>query len=286
MAPGTADQRFLVRPAKTTSAGILLALVVAALVLAGCGGGSSDSSSPETTTVGTSAGLSSDGSKSATAGGPSANGAGNGPGAGGASAGSAGGPTGSGAEAGASDGNAGKHGPRIAQPRGAPEPGITPQQRQEATVASMILQSPSSQSSGGGPQALPATYTCDGPGTSPALRWQGVPPGTAELVLLTMNIQPVAGKLFFDWAAAGLSPDLEEIEAGRLPKGAIVGRNSFGKAGYEICPESGAETYMFALFALPKKLSPAPGFDPSTLRKEVLDASGNVGLLALSYGRG
>jgi phosphatidylethanolamine-binding protein (PEBP) family uncharacterized protein len=150
----------------------------------------------------------------------------------------------------------------------------------------MSLESPSSQASSGGPQTLPATYTCDGKGTSPSLRWQGVPQGTAELVLLAMNIQPVEGKLFFSWAVAGLSPELTEMEAGQLPKGAVVGRNGFGRAGYEICPEGGGETYMFSLFALPKKLSPAQGFDPSALRKEVLDTSGNVGLLALSYARG
>jgi phosphatidylethanolamine-binding protein (PEBP) family uncharacterized protein len=83
-----------------------------------------------------------------------------------------------------------------------------------------------------------------------------------------------------------LGPELDAIEAGKLPKGAVAGRNSFGKNGYEICPESGGETYMFTLFALPEKLSPAQGFDPVALRKEVLDASGNVGILALNYLRG
>ena len=43
---------------------------------------------------------------------------------------------------------------------------------------------------------------------------------------------------------------------------------------------------MFALFAVPKKLSPSPGFEPLALRKSVLDASGDVGLLALDYARG
>ncbi len=147
----------------------------------------------------------------------------------------------------------------------------------------MTLQSPSSQPSSGGPQTLPAEYTCDGKNTSPALSWQGVPPGTAELALLAMNIQPVAGKLFFDWAVAGLSPELEEIEAGKLPKGAVVGRNSFGKVAYGICPEGSGETYMFTLLALPKKLSPGQGFDPLAFRRAALEASGNAGLLALSY---
>jgi hypothetical protein len=150
----------------------------------------------------------------------------------------------------------------------------------------MTLESPSSQSSSGGPQALPATYTCDGKGTSPALRWQGVPQGTAELVLFVANARPVGGQLFFDWAVAGLTPELEEIEAGKLPKGAVVGRNSFGKAGYEICPEGSSETFVLTLFALPKKLSPSQGFEPLALRKAVGDSSGSVGLLALDYARG
>jgi len=147
----------------------------------------------------------------------------------------------------------------------------------------MTLQSPSSRPSSAGPQALPAEYTCDGKNTSPALSWQGVPPGTAELALLVMNIQPVEGRLFFDWAVGGLSPELEEIEAGKLPKGAVVGRNSFGKTGYGICPAGSGETYMFTVFALPKKLSPSQGFDPVAFRRAVLEASGNAGLLALSY---
>jgi phosphatidylethanolamine-binding protein (PEBP) family uncharacterized protein len=171
-------------------------------------------------------------------------------------------------------------------PKGEREPGITPQQRREATVASMLLDSPSVPPSSGGPGALPVQYTCDGKNTSPALHWQGVPEGTTELALFAMNLQPVQGKLFFNWAVAGISPDLEEIKAGELPKGAVVGRNSFGKVDYELCPEGSGETYMFALFALPKKLSPSRGFDPLTLRKEVTDTSGNVGLLAVNYTRG
>jgi Raf kinase inhibitor-like YbhB/YbcL family protein len=150
-------------------------------------------------------------------------------------------------------------------------------------VANISLRTSSSPPSAGGPQALPPEFTCDGKNTSPALQWQGVPEGTAELVLFAMNLRPVEGKLFFDWAVGGLSPELDAIEAGKLPKGAVAGRNSFGKSGYGICPESGSETYMFTLFALPKKLSPAQGFDPLVLRKEVLNTSGNVGLLALSY---
>jgi phosphatidylethanolamine-binding protein (PEBP) family uncharacterized protein len=254
------------------SAGVLLALTVAALVLAGCGGGSSSdtpSSNATSSTAASSAGVDGAGTDAPAASEETGD---------------------SGTGAPAASGNATPGGGSAAgsepQPTGAPEPGITPEQRREATVADMTLESPSSLPSSAGPPALSSQYTCDGKGTSPALRWQGVPEGTAELVLFAMNTQPVEGKLFFDWAVAGLSPEQEEFGAGKLPEGAVVGRNSFGKTGYEICPAGGGETYMFALFAVPEKLSPGKGFDPLALRKEVAGASGNVGLLALSYARG
>lgn len=278
MAQGRIAHRLLVSPAMA-SAGVLLALVVVALVLGGCGGGSSDDSASTAADAASGSGAGDSGSAK----GSNPAGAGSGVEAEGPAAGSAASRSVAGAQGSTEEG--GRQGSGIAQPQGAPEPGITPQQRREATVASMTLASPSSQASNAGPQTLPATYTCDGKGTSPALSWQGVPQGTAELVVFAMNVQPVEGRLFFDWAVAGLSPELEEIEAGKLPKGAVVGRNGFGKTGYEICPEGGGETYIFTVFALPKKLSAAPGFDPSALRREVLGTSGNVGLLALSYTR-
>lgn len=159
----------------------------------------------------------------------------------------------------------------------------TPQEEAEATVADMTLRSPALTASG---TALPAQYTCDGKDTWPPLQWGGAPAGTEELILFAMSSQPVGGKLFFNWAVAGIDPDLTEIEEGRLPQGAISGRNSFGNLGYSVCPAQGeAETFIFALFALPQRLSPAKGFDPAQLRREVLDVSGNVGLLAASYAR-
>lgn len=286
MAQGTVDKRFLRKFARTVSAGVLPALAAVAVLFAGCGGGSSDSSG-STAAAGTTAESGSTeagGSSGGGAGGRSEQNAGATPAGG--SAGTEGSDGSKGHSSSGRSSSSGRQGPSVPMPKGEPEPGITPQQRREATVASMRLDSPSVPPSNGGPGALPGRYTCDGKNISPALHWQGVPEGTAELALFAMNLQPVQGKLFFNWAVAGISPELEEIKAGELPKGAVVGRNSFGKVDYELCPESGSETYMFALFALPKKLSPSRGFDPFGLRKEVTDTSGNVGLLAVSYARG
>jgi phosphatidylethanolamine-binding protein (PEBP) family uncharacterized protein len=155
-----------------------------------------------------------------------------------------------------------------------------------ATVADMTLQSPAIVSSGGEPGSLARTYTCDGADGWPAFEWSGVPAGTTELALYAMNVQPVEEKLFVDWAVAGIDPALERIEAGKLPKGVTVGTNGFGKRGYSLCPEGRGEIYMFALYALPKRLGLDPGFDAREARSQILAVSGNVGLLPALYAHG
>ncbi len=184
-----------------------------------------------------------------------------------------------------SSSRAGKHGARIVPPKGPQEPAPTPAQRAQATVANISLSSPVLEPGPESTLLLPATYTCDGKDSWPTLRWEGIPQGTAQLDLFVMNLAPVNEKLFFDWAVAGLDPELREIEAGRLPKDAIVGRNGFGKNGYSICPPGSHEIYIFALYALPRALPAKRGFDPLALRKEVLATSGSVGLLAGTYAR-
>jgi phosphatidylethanolamine-binding protein (PEBP) family uncharacterized protein len=179
-----------------------------------------------------------------------------------------------------------KHGSRIKPAKGAPERAPSKAEIAHSAVDSIALQPPGFTSLGS-EYEIPATYTCDGRETSPELRWSGVPVGSAELILFVLNLEPIEGALFFDWAVAGLEPSLEGLAAGEVPKGAILGKNGFGKEAYSLCPPGGKrETYVFALYALPKALSPKRGFDPAKLREEVLGVAGNVGLLAAAYGRG
>ena len=253
-------------------------LAAAALVFVGCGGSSSgERSTAQGTSAAAGESSSSDSPASAeAAGAPS-------------EAGSKAPAEGKAASAGDNPfaGQAGKkQGPRIVPPKGPSEQAPTPQQIAQATVADMRLESPAIVASGGQPGALPATYTCDGEGSWPELHWSGVPAGSAELILYAMSVQPVEGKLFVDWALAGLPPSLTGVDAGKLPKGAVVGTNGFGKKGYEICPQGAGEIYMFAVYALPRALAPKPGFDARELRKEILAVSGNVGLLPAVYARG
>ena len=285
MAQRTGAERFLASPAKGASAGVILALALAALCLPGCGGGSSDPASSSSTSSSSVASAAEDGGSDNAAtvkdkAGEKAS-----------QPQSAAGKSSSSAQS--EDGSQGqqqsphhKQGPAIAQPKGAPEQAPTPSEAAHATVADLSLQSPAIIAAEGHPGSLAATYTCDGKNSWPQLHWAGVPPGTAELVLFAMNLQPVGEKIFFDWAVAGLDPGLQGVEAGKLPSGAVVGTNGFGKRAYSICPATSGEAYMFAVYALPQKLSPQKGFDPLALRQEVLAQAGNVGLLPAIYARG
>ena len=262
---------------RAASAGIVPALAVVFIGgLAGCGGGS-----PATTaTTSTSSSASAEAGGGATEAGKSGNGDSRSP-----DATKAEGKSSSANQPSVSAGG-NKQGPKIVPPKGPRENEPTPEEIAQATVANITLASPSLPSGTGGVAPLTAAFTCDGKDSWPDLAWQGVPAGTAELALFAMNVQPVEGKLFFDWAVAGIDPGLSGIDASGLPRGAVTGQNSLGTRGYSICPGPGtSETYMFALYAIPQRLSPGQGFDPGTFRQQVLAVSGNAGFLPVSYAR-
>lgn len=133
---------------------------------------------------------------------------------------------------------------------------------------------------------ISAHFTCDGANTSPPISWSHVPSNTAEIDLFLFNLAPVHGKLFANWAVAGLSPKLRSLSAGRLPAGAILGRNSHGQVAYSLCPAKGpAVRYAFLMYALPKKIPVSPGFNAEALREKALHTAESAGLLGLSYKR-
>ena len=133
---------------------------------------------------------------------------------------------------------------------------------------------------------LPSQYTCDGHNIAVPLRWTGIPAGTAELMLDVLNVNPVHGQLFFDWAVAGLKPNSRGITAGKLPAGAVAGTNGFGRTSYDLCPAKGAaEKYVVVLFALPHKLGVKSGFDSTALRRQALRHATYEGFLFFSYKR-
>jgi phosphatidylethanolamine-binding protein (PEBP) family uncharacterized protein len=133
---------------------------------------------------------------------------------------------------------------------------------------------------------IASRYTCDGGDLSLPVQWNSLPHGTAELAIFVLNARPVNGKLFFDWAVAGLSPSSHAIAAGMLPSGAVVGLNTLGKVGYSICPaKSTHEVYIVRLLALPYSLKAQPGFNAETLYQQAQRLAKFVGLAGGTYER-
>jgi phosphatidylethanolamine-binding protein (PEBP) family uncharacterized protein len=134
--------------------------------------------------------------------------------------------------------------------------------------------------------AVPTRYTCDGSDMSLPVQWSHIPPNTAEIALFVVAFEPINGKFLLSWAVTGLSPKLHDLSAGELPSGAIVGRNSFGKEGYSICPERGKrEAYVVKIIALPRRLNVAAGFDADVVYREAERMAKYVGLATVNYKR-
>jgi phosphatidylethanolamine-binding protein (PEBP) family uncharacterized protein len=151
-----------------------------------------------------------------------------------------------------------------------------------STLGTIVLSSPAFQPGG----AMPRRYTCDGAGVSPPLRWRNLPAGSVELLLLAIDLDGGhTGAV--QWAVGGLSPSSPGIAAGRLPAGALVGRNSAGEDRWGgICGRSGRLHHVaFLLYALNRGLGLKAGFDPATVRGGLRDATLARGLTVATYER-
>ncbi len=121
--------------------------------------------------------------------------------------------------------------------------------------------------------AIPTRYTCEGENTSPELRIEGVPEGTASLVLVVTDpdipesVKNSLGISVFDhWVLFNIPPETRVIGEGETPGVAGSGTRSAAYAGP--CPPDGEHRYLFDLYALDAMLPLSPG----SSKAEVLDA--------------
>jgi len=152
----------------------------------------------------------------------------------------------------------------------------------QAAVGTIVLGSPAFRPGG----AMPVRYTCDGAGVSPPLRWRNVPADTAELLLLAIDLNGGSTGAI-QWAVGGLRPSSHGIAAGRLPRGAVVGLDSAGKARWGgICGARGQVHHVaFLFYALSRRLGLKAGFDPALVRSELKGATMAKGLTLATYRR-
>jgi hypothetical protein len=163
-------------------------------------------------------------------------------------------------------------------------PSATPSKTPEATMTSFTLTSTSFAAG----DAIPRRFTCDGEDISPDLAWDGMPDGTAALVLLVDD--PDAGG-WVHWIVL----DVDGSQTGALPLGVSAspdaprqGRNDFGEIGWGgPCPPSGTHRYTFTLYALaaPLGLVGPPGGAAVRTALEGADVLGTA-VLEADYRRG
>jgi Raf kinase inhibitor-like YbhB/YbcL family protein len=122
---------------------------------------------------------------------------------------------------------------------------------------------------------LPERFTAEGGDSSPPLRWEGVPKGTKELILVADDPDSESG-VVTHWVVYGISPDLTELPEG-LPNDALVddpdivqGLNEFDEAGWSgptLDDDRGAHRCFFRLIALDAELDLPPGVTRAELRR-------------------
>jgi phosphatidylethanolamine-binding protein (PEBP) family uncharacterized protein len=98
---------------------------------------------------------------------------------------------------------------------------------------------------------LPAEYTCDGAGSSPALSWSGAPAGTEEFALL-MTTLPGDGTTKWNWVLYGIPASTSGLSRNTMGVG-TVGTGSHGTIMTYDPPCSvgpGDKVYTFTLYAL------------------------------------
>jgi len=112
--------------------------------------------------------------------------------------------------------------------------------------------------------AIPPQYTCEGKDLSPPLAWSGAPASAKTFALIVDDPDaPDPAKpqrVYVHWVVyniAASTTSLPETASKKgMPKGAVQGKNDWGKAEYGgPCPPIGRHRYFFKLYALDTELN-------------------------------
>jgi phosphatidylethanolamine-binding protein (PEBP) family uncharacterized protein len=130
---------------------------------------------------------------------------------------------------------------------------------------------------------LPARYACNPRVGLPPLQWGAVPAKTASMAIVVYVVSASGSqvRLLPHAAVAGLSPTLHKLTSGKLPHGAVIGRNSF-----VVCPTKGLNVkFVVRLFALSKPIDVSHGFDTRSVLGALAPSTIAVGAFTFQYRR-
>ena len=117
-------------------------------------------------------------------------------------------------------------------------------------IGSMKLTSPVFENN----QMIPARYTCDGDDMNPPLKISVIPRATKSLALIVDDPDAPNGD-WVHWTLWNILPQVDEIDEGNIPNGAVEGLTDFGRNGWGgPCPPAGRHRYQFKLYALDNEL--------------------------------
>ena len=144
--------------------------------------------------------------------------------------------------------------------------------------------------------ALPAKYTCDGAGISPALAWGTPPSGTQSYALITTDLDTPIRLLHrhpgVHWIIYALPATARELPEGVAPQpqladGTLQGKNAISNTGYAgPCPPgSASHRYAFTLYALDARPDLPPGAGERELVKALRGHVIGKGQLVASFHR-
>ncbi len=120
--------------------------------------------------------------------------------------------------------------------------------------------------------SLPADFTCDGAGSSPALAWSGAPAGTREFAVL-MSTQPGDGTTKWNWVLFGIPAAITSLPRDTFGIGlAGIGSDGPAAAYQPPCSEGpGAKVYTLTVYALSD--APLLPFPATEITGSVLEAA-------------
>lgn len=138
--------------------------------------------------------------------------------------------------------------------------------------------------------AIPSQYTCEGKDISPPLSWSGVPANAKSVALIVDDPDaPDPAKpqrVYVHWVVYNIPPQTtslsENASKSAMPKGAVQGKNDWGKSEYGgPCPPIGRHRYFFKLYALDISLgglqNPAKADLERAMKGHVIDSGELMG---------
>ena|ERR1700693_4563052 len=129
--------------------------------------------------------------------------------------------------------------------------------------------------------SLKVRYTCKGVDQWPEISWSRAPSNTKEVLVFVRTLQ--TGRPILNWGVGALLPSLRHVAEGRLPAGAVVGRNSFGQIGYHLCPQTPKRPAIVSItvVAATHRSSLRRGFDDLALLNQSTGLSAHAGSVVM-----